>query len=236
MINSLDLQRELRRVLSEIQWNIVGIKTTEGHIIPVPPESRIVTVILQALAIPKIQNWAQSHNINVEDLTHETRSYPDIALSGGDLDSRLVALDIKSARYLGNDKVSRMTLGTYHGYFLNPDKKILSEGKRCYNDYDEHWIAAFIYEWNPNLDTLNMVKIVETIVAYKWQVASKISGSGDTANIGGLDSLNRLRNLQAEFENEEEFEKYWREYGRKHPRRGTKIPESNNLLTRYLKR
>ncbi|MEM2506532.1 MAG: type II restriction endonuclease [Nitrososphaeria archaeon] len=235
-MDSLSLMRELQCVLSKIRWNIVGIKTTEGQIIPVPPESRIVTVILQALAIPRIQSWARSHNINVEDLTNETRSYPDIALSGGDLGSRLVALDIKSARFLGDDKVSRMTLGTYHGYFLNPNEKILSGGRRCYNDYDEHWIAAFIYEWKPNLDTLNMVKIVEVIVAYKWQVASRYSGSGDTANIGGLDSLSRLRNLQSDFKNEEEFEEYWRDYGKKHPRRGTKIPKSNNLLTRYLKR
>jgi len=235
-MNSLSLQQELRSVLSKIQWNIVGIKTTEDYIIPVPPESRIVTVILQALAIPKIQDWARAHNINVEDLTHETRSYPDIALSGGDLGSRLIALDIKSARYLGNDKVSRMTLGTYHGYFLNPNERILSGGKRCYNDYDEHWVAAFIYEWRPHLDTTNMVKIVETIVAHKWQVASKVSGSGDTANIGGLDSLSRLRKLQSEFSNEEEFEEYWRDYGRRHPRRGTKISNSNNLLTSYLKR
>jgi len=235
-MDSIKLQEELKGVLSKIQWNVVGIATNDGTLVPIPPESRIVTVILQAFALQKIQSWAKSHNITVEDLTRETRSYPDIALSGGDLGSRLIALDIKSARYLGNDKVSRMTLGTYHGYFLHPDKKVLSGGRRCYNDYDEHWIAAFIYEWRPDLGTENMVKIVEVIVAYKWQVASKISGSGDTANIGGLSSLNKLRNLQSAFKNKEEFEKYWRDYGIKHPRRGTKIPKSNNLLTRYLKR
>ena len=223
-MDTVELMKELREILKTVQWNIKGIITTEGNIIRVPPESRIVTVILQELALPKIREWAGKHNISVEDLTRETRSYPDIALSGGDLGSRLVALDIKSARYLGNDRVSRMTLGTYHGYFLHPNQKILSGGKRCYNDYDEHWIAAFIYEWRPDQDTINMVKIIETIVAYKWQVASRVSGSGDTANIGGINSLSRLRKLQSEFRNEEEFENYWRDYGIKHPRRGTRIP------------
>jgi len=235
-VDSVSLQKELRKALSEVRWNVVGILMDNENLIPIPPESRIVTVILQALALQKIYDWAKNHSIQVEDLTGETRSYPDIALSGGDLGSRLIALDIKSARYLGGDKVSRMTLGTYHGYFLHPNKKVLSGGRRCYNDHHEHWIAAFIYEWRPNLETKKMVNIIEVIVAYKWQVASRISGSGDTANIGGLSSLNRLRNLKGEFGNEKEFEDYWRKYAINHPRRGTKIPESNNLLTRYLKR
>ena len=51
-------------------------------------------------------------------------------------------------------------------------------------------------------------------------ICGKISGSGDTANIGGINSLKRLQNMQTEFANNEEFEAYWRNYSVRHPRRG----------------
>jgi hypothetical protein len=226
MTTSEELQRELAKFLQSVEWNVIGIQTRDNQTIPMPPESRIVTVILQALAAPVIFTWAKKHEIKVEDLVEETRGYPDFALSEGPLNGRLVALDVKSARYAGHDSVSRMTLGTYDGYFLHPDERRLSGGARCYNDYDEHWVVAFIYKWDPKKDTPSMVEIVERIVAHKWQLASRTSGSGDTANIGGLSSLSALKALNSEFQNEDEFEKYWRQYAVKHPRKRTRAPKT----------
>lgn len=225
MVGSEALQKDLAKSLQSIKWNIVGIKTTDNQIIPMPPESRIVTVLLQTLAMPKIESWAKRHEIAVHDLVEITRGYPDVELSGGSLGEKLVALDIKSARYKGGDSVSRMTLGTYNGYFLHPNERKLVGGKRCYNDYDEHWIVAFIYKWNPKKRPLEMVEFVERIVAYKWQVASRISGSGDTANIGGMGSLSALRTLKSEFDDKDSFETYWRDYAIKHPRKRTRAPK-----------
>lgn len=224
MIDSKELQTQLRKSLQSVTWNIIGIQTTDSRTLPMPPESRIVTVLLQALAVPKITTWAKSHNIIVKDLVEITRGYPDIELSGGAVGEKLVALDIKSARYRGKDRVSRMTLGTYDGYFLHPDEKRLGGGKRRYNDYNEHWIVAFIYAWKPEKRTPEMVEIVERIVAHKWQVASRISGSGDTANMGGIGSLSALRTLKSEFKDRNEFEKYWRQYAVDHPRKRTRPP------------
>jgi hypothetical protein len=231
-MSSQEFHQELREFLQKVKWNITGIATADETVIPLPPESRIVTVILQTLALPKIIVWAKTHNITVTDLSENTRGYPDYELSGGDLEKKLVALDIKSARYQKEDTISRMTLGSYHGYFLHPDEKRLLGGKRSYNDYDEHWIATFIYKWNPKKETPQMVEIVERVVAFKWQVASKISGSGDTANIGGIVSLSDLKNLRSEFENREEFEEYWRVYGVNHRRARTRIPEKYLYLVR----
>lgn len=207
-----------------VNWNVVGILTSDGKTIPMPPESRIVTVILQALAAPTLKSWANKYGINVEDLVEETRGYPDYALSGGKLGGKLIALDVKSARYVSGDNLSRMTLGTYDGYFLHPNERRLCGGTRCYDDYNEHWVIAFIYRWNPKKDTAHMVEIVERIVANKWQIASRISGSGDTANIGGISSLASLQNLRCEFRDEEQFELYWRDYAVKHPRKRTRVP------------
>ena len=226
MVGSEQLQVELRKSLESVKWNIVGSLTNDSRIIPMPPESRIVTVLLQALAVPEIFSWAKSHDVITKDLVENTRGYTDIELSGGALGRKLVALDIKSARYLGKDHVSRMTLGTYNGYFLHPNEKRLSRGMRCYNDYDEHWIALFVYKWEPKKSTSEMVEVVERIVAHKWQVASRISGSGDTANIGGINSLSALRTLRSKFKDKNEFEHYWRDYAVKHPRKRTRAPKS----------
>lgn len=222
---SFNLQQQLLSLLSSVSWTVKGIILQDDAIIPVPAESRAVTAILQSIAVRKLKEWADKNDIKFEDLVYETRGYPDTALSGGTLGNKLIALDIKSARYLPKGKVSRMTLGTYDGYFLHPNEKRLQSKTRSYNDYDEHWVVGFIYRWNPDLETNRMVKIEKVIVGEKWQVASKYSGSGDTANMGGLDSLDRLENLQSDFSDEDEFETYWRKYAVDHPRKNTRAPE-----------
>ena len=145
------------------------------------------------------------------------RGYPDADLL---LDGRLIAVEVKSARVIKDDRISPMTLGTYNGYFLEPDSKKLRRGTRCYNDYKEHWIISVVYKWNPGGTTLDMVEIRDICVGEKWQFARRTSGSGDTANIGGITSLDRLRKLESEFKSNKEFEDYWRDYSMKHPRRG----------------
>ena len=211
-----DLRSDLLQALKGLDWRVRGIMV-EDKLLPLPPESRIVTVILQSLAVGHLAIWAKRTGITLDEFPDETRGYPDMALSGGPIGTRLIALDIKSARYSGDDDVSRMTLGTYDGYFLHANEKRLHGGMRSYNDYDEHWVIGLIYEWRPKEDTLKMVRIVDVIVGEKWQVASKSSGSGDTANMGGIDSLSKLRTLKSEFSSEEE-------YALKHPRKRTRAP------------
>ena len=140
------------------------------------------------------------------------------------LKDRLIAIDIKSARVKKDDRITTMTLGTYNGYFLHPNEKKLQKKTRCYNDYSQHWLISIIYEWYPTEPTEKMVNIVSICVGQKWQFAGKTAGSEDTANIGGLNSLIRLKNLDSVFTSNDEFERYWRDFCIKHPRKGTKIP------------
>ena len=222
---SFDLRNELLPVLSSMRWNVKGILLDDNSVISVPAESRAVTAILQSMAVIRLKAWAQKKGIELEDLVHDTRGYPDIALTSGPFGSKLIALDIKSARHGDGDDVSRMTLGTYDGYFLHPGEKRLHDGTRSYSDYSEHWVVGFIYDWNPDEDTDKMVRIVDVVVGQKWQFASRSSGSGDTANMGGVDSLQRLRSRSGDFTSEREFEKYWRDYAVNHPRKRTRKPK-----------
>ena len=221
---AFDLRSELRQAIQGLTWDLKGILLTSGVVIPIPAESRVVTAILQSLAIALLKDWGKAKNIKVQDFPLETRGYPDVALSDGPLGDHMIALDIKSARFLGDDKVSRMTLGTYDGYFLHPNEKLLHQKKMSYDDYTEHWVVGIVYEWHPEEDAQRLVKIVEFVVGEKWQLASRVSGSGDTANMGAIDSLSKLRSLKSTFRDEDEFEKYWRKYALEHKRKRTRAP------------
>lgn len=217
----VDLQAELTRAVSKTEWTVKGIIHIDERITPLPPESRVVTELFQSILIEKLKAWAKSKNFKIDDHADYGRGYPDMTLR---IKDRLIAIDIKSARFKQGDRISIMTLGTYDGYFLHPDNRVLHGKTRCYNDYEQHWVVSVIYEWHPDKPTMNMVKIISICVGQKWQFAGRVSGSGDTANIGGINSLSRLQNLESEFHSNEEFENYWRDYSIKHPRKRTKAP------------
>jgi len=219
----MDLQHILTNATSELKWNVKGMIHSDNTISQLPPESRVVSEILQSIVIQSLLPAIQSDSLLQMTINSQFgRSYPDITLH---CQNQMFAVDIKSARFdtTSPDTVSRMTLGTYDGYFLHPNEKKLQQKKYCYNDYAQHWVIAIIYEWYPDKPTSDMVKIVAVCVGQKWQFAGKVAGSGDTANIGGVTSLRRLQTLDSVFKNNAEFESYWREYAKKHPRKRTRI-------------
>ena len=213
----MDIQKELTRITNEIKWDVKGILHIDNSVSPLPAESRVVSEIFQSIIIKKMEKWAVGkENITVTDNGIFGREYPDMTLM---LSLDRIAIDVKSARVKKGDKISTMTLGTYDGYFLNPDERKLHNKTLCYNDYVKHIVIAIIYEWYPTKSTEYMVKIKQICVGEKWQFAGTSSGSGNTANIGGINSLKRLENLDSKFADNEEFEKFWRSYSLKHPRR-----------------
>ena len=154
MTKTLDLRKELSRAVSGIVWNVKGIIHTDESITSLPAESRVVTEIFQSMIIRKVERWGKSKGVKVEDNAIFGRGYPDVTLSLNEKD--LIALDVKSSRFEKEDRISRMTLGTFDGYFLHPSDKLLHNKTRCYNDYKQHWIISVIYEWKPKQKTKNL--------------------------------------------------------------------------------
>ena len=218
-----DLERELKKLFSDMSWNIRCILDDEGNQIPVPKNSTCVTAILEQAAMVKLENWATEKRIQVVPARH-TREYPDATLQGGPLGDKLVAVDVKTTRRnLGNrNRVSGFTIGSYAGYFLNPERQML--GCRIpYGQFDEHWIVGFIYDWDDEADTRNMVSNIETVVAEKWRIASRSTGTGTTKHIRSVVEVDRLRSARGDFNIEEQFEEYWRNYGVEH---GARVVET----------
>lgn len=209
---AFNLKDKLIQFFSNIRWNIKCLLDDEGNEIPIPKNPNCITAILEDIALPRL-NKLRGCGIDII-LAKSTREYPDVILEGRVLGNRKIALDIKSTRRISKNRISGFTIGSFAGYFLYPAEKRAF----CpipYSEFDEHWIVGVVYDWNPTLDSLNMVSITEVIVAPKWKIASKSTGTGTTNAIGSIKDLDRLRKWKGDFRSEEEFEKYWRDYGRK---------------------
>lgn len=206
---NLDLEHEFSKLLGNTSWNYKAIIDTQNKTIPIPKESKVVTAILEDIAIRKIQKWAKTNSIHTI-LPANERQYPDITLESSSLGGT-TALDIKTARNKSATTISKLTLGSYSGYFRNPTR--LMPGCRIpYGNFSKHWIIAFLYDWDNSKPPETMVNITNIIISEKWKLASKSSGTGTTKHIGSITNIEKLKQHNGAFSNEKEFEKYWKNY------------------------
>jgi len=207
-----DFEEVLYRQFSDFSWDYTGILKNDGGTIPIPKISNCVTAIFEVDAVETAREMADELGASFIEPEH-SRQYPDITLRGGVFGDKLISLDIKTTRLKsGGERISGITLGSYGQYFSNP--KMDTQWTRFpYGAYDEHWIVCFAYQWDDDLDSREMVYEVETVIGQKWEFASQTSGSGTTTAIGSQKDMQSLRDRDAVFDSEEEFEEYWQEYG-----------------------
>lgn len=208
----VNFEEVLYDYFSDFSWNYTGILKEDGDAIPIPKISNCVTAIFEVDAIETTREMAEELGASFIEPEH-SRQYPDATLRGGTFGDDLIALDIKTARLQSSgERISGMTLGSYGQYFSNPEKD--TQWTRFpYEEFDEHWIVCFAYQWDDDLDSQEMVYDVETLVGQKWEFASQNSGSGTTTAIGSQKEVDALRNRESVFDSEEEFEQYWQDYG-----------------------
>jgi len=202
------LKKELRELFKDFSWNIRGFIDTEGNIYPIPTIPQVITGIFEALTVPKIKELMKhKYKCTVEE--GNPREYPQITVYGGDVGEGKIAIDIKTTRRTRKGRVSRFSLGSHASYFRKPNEK--KAGCRYpYGDYREHWIIGFIYTWSPEQPSEKMVADVEVVVEEKWKIASRQTATGDTAAIGSVKEIERLRAGIGEFNSNKDFEEYWR--------------------------
>lgn len=207
-----DFKKELFETVKEIKWNFKGILDTEGRLHAIPKNLNF-QALFERLSLEKLVSLTKKYNIKVQDNTN-IRSYPDIVLSKGALGNKIVALDIKTGRRSKSNhvRIDGFTLGSYAGYFRKPYIKLCCGGLFCYNDFTDHWVICFIYDWDVNADTLNMISNVQIVVQEKWKLASKTTGTGTTTAIGSIKDIHRIIVGKGDFKTEKEFLRYWREY------------------------
>jgi hypothetical protein len=204
---SFDIKAELYDAVKDIEWNFVGILDTKKRLHEIPKNLNF-QALFEKLVLERLEKLNKEHKIEVT-FNDNIRTYPDIILRGGKLDKKIIALDIKTGRRHNNK--TNFTLGSYAGYFRNPDEKRCA-GKLSYNDFNEHWCICFIYDWDQTKDTLHMISNIQIVVQEKWRIASRTTGTGTTTAIGSIRNIDRIKSGQGDFKTEKEFLIFWRKY------------------------
>ena len=126
------------------------------------------------------------------------------------------------------NRCNGFTLGSHGEYFQN--RQSTKNIQYPYSQYLGHYCFGIIYSRNVE-DTLSELKILsidslENIKSVikdfrcfaeeKWKIASDKGGSGNTANIGSIKSIEDLIHGNGVFANssEEMFDDYWINYGK----------------------
>ncbi len=212
----IDLNSDLEQLFSDFRWNIKGIVDEDGNIYPIPPIPQVITGIFQEITKHKVKRLLkEKYRCNI--IQGGPREYPEITAMGGEFGNKKIAIDMKTTRRIGKNRISGFTVGSFAGYFLYLEKK-MPGCKFPYGEFEEHWIIGFIYTWNPDVDSLYIVSDVEVIVQPKWKIASKSTGTGTTFAIGSIKDIDKLRKGEGVFKSKEEFETYWRKQGKKRRR------------------
>jgi hypothetical protein len=117
-----------------------------------------------------------------------------------------------------------MTLGAFTGYFRNRESS--KNISYPYNSYKAHIVLGIIYDTvkgidektiyslNQLNDIVSVIKNFTFFVQEKWKIAIDRPGSGNTKNIGSVNSIEDLINGNGTFANlgEEVFDDYWQFY------------------------
>ena len=232
---------DVKAVLTEafaavgVEWYIKGILDSRQRIYTLSDDTKLISKVFELISIPIITKAVEPYIQSWETEERQT-VYPDLNLILAGSPPNKMAIDIKSTYRKGT--AATFTLGSYTAYIRHPFTKNI---RYHYNEYIEHWIVGFIYDRVPNvkaeivsLDLLDKIvapiKNIEVIIWPKWQIASDRPGSGDTANIGSVRSLEALRKGEGTFtqfgvHGKDMFEDYWRNFDWKTPRKYTNLAD-----------
>lgn len=224
-INGLKLEfDEFRRTLTtdDGDWTVKGFIDVYRNVYTVSVDTKVLSKIVELMIFPVISRFADRHGYQIV-LSEFQNHYPDISFVAQD--GSKIALDIKSTYRTSPDSVNGFTLGAFTGYFRqrSSTKNITFP----YEEYAGHLVLGIIYSRRsePNdeqrvyrldelLDIVSVVKDFEFLVQEKWRIAGERPGSGNTKNIGSVQSIQALLNGEGPFSRhgEKVFDDYWRNY------------------------
>lgn len=222
------------------QWVVKGFIDVDKIVYTISNDTKVVSKIIEILLIPKLDAFARENGLMLE-LPSKQNYYPDLTFKDGD--NNLFAVDFKTSYYEGN-KANGLTLGSYWGYFRFRDK--IMNMDYPYGEYKCHIVVGLLYKQTRikhgekavySIDELSMIQsVIENFIFFvqpKWKIALDRPGSGNTRNIGGIDTLDNLINGTGPFAKlcEEVFDDYWMNYYNKLDARSAGIgtPHYNNL-------
>lgn len=212
-----------------VDWYVRGILDSRKRLYTISNDTKLISKVFELISIPIITHAIEPH-IKSWEIEERQTVYPDLTLILDKPVPNKIAIDIKST-YRKRDNAG-FTLGSYTAYIRPPFTKNI---RYPYTEYIEHWIVGFVYDRvvgvKPDIVDISQideiippVENVEVVIWQKWQIASDKPGSGDTANIGSVRTLEALRKGQGVFimfgeMGKDIFEDYWRNFDWHPPRK-----------------
>jgi hypothetical protein len=162
-------------------------------------------------------------------LAEQQNYYPDISFVHAEDEQVKFAVDLKTTYRLAENPefCNGFTLGSHGEYFRN--RKSKKNIQFPYEEYLGHFCLGIIY--SRAVDVLDetrqfglkdlksiasVIRDFQFFVNEKWEIASDLQGSSNTANIGSITKISDLLNGNGVFRKlgEAWFDDYWINYGR----------------------
>ncbi len=211
-----DIKSDIEELLEGFRWEVIGLLLEDQTVIDVPSDSRAISAIFEDLVIARIKPIAEKYGCVFE--RGGGREYPDVTLRDIPGLEGKIAIDVKTSRKKSSNTIGGFTIGTYLGYFRNPNAKV-GTIRYPYGDYVQHWIIGICYNFETYeeihggvVEEKFRITDLDVIIQEKWRIASKQTGSGTTKHIRSITNINALKSGQGEFNSREKFLQYWRNY------------------------
>jgi len=209
------------------QWSIKGFIDVFQNIYTISSDTKIISKLLEIHLFPLIMEFAKTNGYKVVLAEHQNY-YPDVSFVKESNEDVKFALDFKTTyrnpkkRHLCNG----FTLGSHGKYF--EDRSSTKNIQFPYGSYSGHFCLGIIYDRVENTSInetkvhkvgelqsiTSVVKNFNFFVVEKWCIASDKGGSGNTANIGSINSIRDIIDGNGMFSKlgESWFDDYWMNY------------------------
>jgi hypothetical protein len=228
------------------QWAVKGFIDAFRNIYTISADTKIVSKILEIHLFPKILEFATNSGFKIVLADHQNY-YPDMTFVMDKNEAVKFAVDLKTTYQLPQSPAfcNGFTLGSHGSYFKERDEK--KNIQFPYNDYAGHFCLCAIYsrtdsesidetktfDINELKSIVSVIKDIQFFACEKWEIASDSQGSGNTANIGSIISIQDLLDGNGVFKKlgEQWFDDYWMNYGViTNTRNGKKITKLQDYL------
>lgn len=230
---------------AEGEWIIKGFIDIYQNIYTISVDTKIVSKVLELLLFPMFVEFGKTNDLRIELSPHQN-FYPDLTFIDNKSD-RKFAVDVKSTYRTDTSTVNGMTLGAFTGYFR---KRSSSKNTLYpYEQYSGHFVLGVIYSKSDDeiderkkftIDDLDkipsVIKEFQFFAQPKYCLASSRPGSGNTKNIGSVNSVDQLLNGTGPFRSlgEAVYDDYWMFYLTRDMAQALEIERPYTNLKSYL--
>ncbi|TSD00612.1 MAG: type II restriction endonuclease [Candidatus Peregrinibacteria bacterium Greene1014_49] len=224
LVDIEQVKKWIEKIYSDFLFDIVGIATSKGEILPLNLEPGTLGNIIEGLLIAFInQKIGDRKDTSITE--GGNRFYPDLEITGPLLNNKLLALDIKAARRNEKNRnrtQSRMTLYSFGTYLKHQGKKF-PQIIRPFNEYAYHLDLIAIFD----VDNKNKkVSNFELLVVEPWKIASTRASSATRDYVGAIMEIDKMRaNTGGEFSTQQEFYDHWAKISRRGEKAERPIPD-----------